>query len=66
VSAPVPGGPREEAQWCMAMIAETGRLASLDVVELNPTLDKQRATARISVDLIATLLDCNPPLNSRV
>jgi arginase len=50
----------------MAMIAETGRLASLDVVELNPTLDKQRATARISVDLIATLLDCNPPLNSRV
>ena len=61
VSAPVPGGPgRDEAQLCMTMTAETGRLGSLDVMELNPSLDEHRVTAGISVDLITTLLLRNP------
>ena len=52
----VPGGPTyREAQLCMEMIADTGRLASLDVMELNPALDVRNATARLAVDLIESL-----------
>ncbi len=37
VDTTVPGGPTyREAQLCMEMIADTGALASLDVMELNP------------------------------
>jgi arginase len=65
VSAAVPGGPsREEAQLCMDMIAQTGRLASLDVMELNPALDKHQATASIAVDLITRLLGRHRPIDS--
>ena len=40
VGTTVPGGPSyREAQLCMEMIADTGRLGSLDVMELNPALD---------------------------
>ena len=40
VGTTVRGGPTyREAQLCMEMIADTGRLASLDLVELNPALD---------------------------
>ncbi len=52
----VPGGPTyREAQLCMEMIADTGRLASLDVVELNPALDVRNKTAQLAVDLIESL-----------
>ncbi len=52
----VPGGPTyREAQLCMEMIADTGRLASLDVVELNPALDVRNKTAVLAVDLIESL-----------
>ncbi|MBS0374954.1 MAG: arginase [Proteobacteria bacterium] len=52
----VPGGPTyREAQLCMEMIADTGRLASLDVVELNPALDIRNRTAALAVDLIESL-----------
>jgi arginase len=52
----VPGGPTyREAQLCMEMIADTRRLASLDVVELNPAFDEQNKTARLAVDLIESL-----------
>ncbi|MDO9074310.1 MAG: arginase [Rubrivivax sp.] len=52
----VPGGPTyREAQLCMEMIADTGRLASLDVMELNPALDIRNKTAELSVDLIESL-----------
>ncbi|MDQ7990061.1 MAG: arginase [Candidatus Dactylopiibacterium sp.] len=52
----VPGGPTyREAQLCMEMIADTGRLASLDVVELNPALDVRNKTAELAVDLIESL-----------
>ena len=56
VGTTVPGGPTyREAQLCMEMIADTGRLASLDVVELNPALDVRNKTALLAVDLIESL-----------
>ncbi len=56
VATTVPGGPTyREAQLCMEMIADTGRLASLDVMELNPALDVRNKTALLAVDLIESL-----------
>jgi arginase len=56
VGTTVPGGPTyREAQLCMEMIADTGRMASLDVMELNPALDVRNKTAQIAVDLIESL-----------
>ena len=56
VGTTVPGGPTyREAQLCMEMIADTGRLASLDVMELNPALDERNRTALVAVDLIESL-----------
>ena len=56
VGTTVPGGPSyREAQLCMEMIADTGRLASLDVMELNPALDLRNKTALLAVDLIESL-----------
>ncbi len=56
VATTVPGGPTyREAQLCMEMIADTGRLASLDVMELNPALDMRNQTAELAVDLIESL-----------
>ncbi len=56
VGTTVPGGPTyREAQLCMEMIADTGRLASLDVMELNPALDVRNQTAKVAVDLIESL-----------
>jgi len=56
VGTRVPGGPTyREAQLCMEMIADTRRLASLDVVELNPAFDVHNRTATLAVDLIESL-----------
>lgn len=56
VGTTVPGGPTyREAQLCMEMIADCGRLGSLDVVELNPALDMRNRTAALAVDLIESL-----------
>ena len=56
VGTAIKGGPTyREAQLCMEMIADTGRLASLDVMELNPALDVRNATAELAVDLIESL-----------
>ncbi|MBS1176561.1 MAG: rocF [Proteobacteria bacterium] len=56
VGTTVPGGPTyREAQLCMEMIADTGRMASLDVMELNPALDVRNQTAKVAVDLIESL-----------
>ena len=56
VGTTVKGGPTyREAQLCMEMIADTGRLASLDVMELNPALDVRNRTAEVAVDLIESL-----------
>jgi arginase len=56
VDTTVPGGPTyREAQLCMEMIADTGALASLDVMELNPACDVRNKTADLAVDLIESL-----------
>ncbi len=56
VGTTVKGGPTyREAQLCMEMIADSGALASLDVMELNPALDVRNRTAELAVDLIESL-----------
>ncbi|MFN3438953.1 MAG: arginase [Acidovorax sp.] len=56
VGTTVPGGPTyREAQLCMEMIADSGRLASLDIMELNPALDVRNSTAVLAVDLVESL-----------
>ena len=56
VGTTIPGGPTyREAQLCMEMIADTGRLASLDIMELNPALDVRNKTAMLAVDLVESL-----------
>ena len=56
VATTILGGPTyREAQLCMEMIADCGRLASLDVMELNPALDVRNQTAELAVDLIESL-----------
>lgn len=56
VGTTVLGGPTyREAQLCMEMIADTGRMASMDVMELNPALDVRNRTALVAVDLIESL-----------
>jgi len=56
VGTTVRGGPTyREAQLCMEMIADTGHLASLDVMELNPAFDVRNRTAEVAVDLMASL-----------
>ena len=56
VGTTVRGGPTyREAELCMEMIADTGCLASLDIVELNPALDHRNITAELAVDLVESL-----------
>ena len=52
----VPGGLNyREAQLVMEMIADTGRMGSLDVVEVSPALDERNRTAELAVDLVESL-----------
>lgn len=56
VGTTIPGGPNyREAQLCMEMIADSGRMGSLDIMELNPALDVRNETAKLSVDLVESL-----------
>ncbi|WP_374594128.1 arginase [Aquabacterium sp.] len=56
VGTAVRGGPGyREAQLCMEMIADTGALGSLDLVELNPACDVRNQTAALVVDLAESL-----------
>ena len=56
VGTTVRGGPTyREAQLCMEMIADSHRLASLDIMELNPAFDVGNRTAELAVDLIESL-----------
>ena len=56
VGTRVRGGPDyREAQLVMEMIADTGRLGSLDIVELNPAFDKRNQTGKLAVDLVESL-----------
>lgn len=56
VGTTVPGGATfREAHLAMEMLHDTGRVAALDLVELNPFLDDRGRTARLMVDLTASL-----------
>ncbi|HEY9279654.1 MAG TPA: arginase [Eoetvoesiella sp.] len=56
VATTVRGGPSyREAQLCMEMLADTGALGSMDLVELNPAMDIRNQTAILAVDLIESL-----------
>jgi arginase len=56
VGTGVRGGPTyREIQLCMEMISDTGRLGSLDVVEINPALDVRNRTAELAVEFVQSL-----------
>ena len=57
VGTPVTGGLTiREAHLLMEILAESAKVSSLDVVEINPILDEGNRTAELAVDLIASLL----------
>jgi arginase len=57
VGTPVRGGlSYREAHLAMELVAESGQLGSLDVVEVNPILDRENATAQLAVELVASAL----------
>src|SRR3954464_5198726 len=57
VGTPVRGGlSYREAHLAMELIAESGLASSLDVVEVNPILDRENQTALLAVELAASAL----------
>lgn len=70
VGTTVPGGATyREAHLIMEMLCDSGLLGSLDIVELNPFLDERGRSARLLVELVAslfgrTVLD-RPPVRMR-
>jgi arginase len=57
VGTAVPGGMTyREAHLAMEMLADTGKLVGLDLVEVNPVLDEHNRTAEIACELILSAL----------
>jgi arginase len=57
VGTPIPGGlTYREAHLLMELFADSGRVTSLDLVEVNPILDQENRTANTLVGLAASLL----------
>ena len=57
VGTPVRGGlSYREAHLAMEVVAESARADSFDVVEVNPVLDRENATGKLAVELIASAL----------
>ena len=57
VGTPVPGGlSYREAHLLMEILAQSGRVRSLDLVEVNPILDERNRTAEMMVGLASSLL----------
>jgi arginase len=57
VGTPAPGGlSYREAHLAMEMLADTGKVLSAELVEVNPILDNRNATAILGVELLASLL----------
>ncbi len=57
VGTAVPGGMTyREAHLAMEMLADTGKLVGLDLVEVNPVLDERNRTAEIAAELILSAL----------
>jgi len=56
VGTPVSGGlTYREAHLLMEIIADTKKVESVDVVEINPILDERNKTAKMAMDLVASL-----------
>ena len=57
VGTPVRGGlSYREAHLALELVAESGLAGSLEVVEVNPILDRENATAALAVELVASAL----------
>ena len=57
VGTPVPGGlSYREGHLLMELLSESGRVTSLDLVEVNPILDTRNQTAEVMVGMAASLL----------
>jgi arginase len=57
VGTPVRGGlSYREAHLAMELVAESGLLGSLEIVEVNPILDRSNETAALAVELVASAL----------
>ena len=57
VGTPVQGGlSYREAHLLAEILSESGKVRSLDVVEVNPILDERNKTASLAVELVASLL----------
>lgn len=57
VGTPVPGGlTYREAHLLMEILGDSGRVESLDIVEINPILDEMNKTSELAVELAASLL----------
>ena len=57
VGTPVRGGlTYREAHLALELVAESGLLDSIDVVEVNPILDRENETAKLAVELVASAL----------
>jgi len=68
VGTTIPGGlTYREAQLCMEMIHDSGQMISLDIMEINPALDFQNSTAKLAIDLTASLFGRQilPPLSKK-
>ena len=56
VGTAAPGGLTcREAQLLMEIVSDSGRCSALDIVEINPILDHHNRTARLAVELAASL-----------
>src|SRR5206468_3700128 len=57
VGTPVRGGlSYREAHLAMELVAESGLVGSIEVVEVNPILDRENETAKLAVELVASAL----------
>jgi arginase len=57
VGTPVRGGlSYREAHLTLELVAESGLATSLDVVEVNPILDRENETGKLAVELVASAL----------
>ena len=60
VGTPVRGGlSYREAHMIMELVADAGRLVSMDLVEVNPTLDIRNTTAEFATELALSALGKN-------
>ena len=56
VGTRVRGGPNyREAHLVMEILADTGLVRSVDVVELNPILDRENTSGELATELLASL-----------